>query len=213
MILDKRENALEIFLNNQSLKPDDVIEYLRSYDSDEPLVLRYLQEYTERKKNASASYHNILAKEYVQEIFKLKGRSKSYHHKCDDQETLDAIRRDFNIFLEKSKKYDVNLVLKQIGDTWMMEESIYLLVRNNNHKSALETYIDKGMDLEAEKFCQKQPKDLNLLTTLFEIYMERYKFWKNKCVEISTQQKSSSEFANAKNKLQGFELISMNLLK
>ena len=57
------------------------------------------------------------------------------------------------------------------------------------------------------------PADLNLITTLFEIYMKRYSKWNEECNIITTQNKGSKEYGNANKHRQKYEQSAMNLLK
>jgi len=54
---------------------------------------------------------------------------------------------------------------------------------------------------------------LNLITTLFEIYITRFKKWDEKCDTIKNQSLGPSEFAAANEKRQTYEASAMNLLK
>lgn len=116
-------------------------------------------------------------------------------------------------FLRTSTRYDVSKILTKLKTSWLMEETIYLLVRANQHEIALETFIDKDMDKEAEDFCKEQDEDLRLITTLFEIYMKRYIFWNEKCIEINNQKRSSKEFGEANKEKMKYEHSSMGILK
>lgn len=91
-----------------------------------------------------------------------------------------ACRENFRAFLNESAYYDAQMVLKKIKNTWMMEEIILLLVKAGKHSDALETYLDKEMDKEAEEFCANMNSKLSLITTLFEIYIKRFIEWDEK---------------------------------
>lgn len=95
----------------------------------------------------------------------------------------------------------------------MMEETILLLVKAGKHSEALEIYLDKGMDAEAEEFCMDMDEDLNLITTLFEIYIKRYIYWDEKCDIIKNQELGSKEFAPANQNRQRYESSVMNILQ
>ena len=57
------------------------------------------------------------------------------------------------------------------------------------------------------------PADLNLVTTLFEIYMQRFIDWKEALERICNEDNKSSEFALAKKNAQRYEASAMNILK
>lgn len=105
------------------------------------------------------------------------------------------------------------MVLNKIKNSWMMEEIILLLVKADQHSQALETYIDKNMDKEAEDFCLNMDSKLHLMTTLFEIYMKRFIEWDLRCETIKNQSIGSKEFASANEQRQRYENSAMNILK
>ena len=145
-----------MFLNNDSqvIIPEEAIEFIRKVKEVDlsSHVLKYLKELVEKKPNSPISIHNILANEYINTIFQLKPIRKSYGDKSDNDEMLKMYREDFRNFLNTSKKYDPNVVLKLLDGSWMMEEIILLLINTGQHERALETYLDRNMDKEAEEF-------------------------------------------------------------
>lgn len=176
-------------------------------------MLKYLKSFIEKRNDTSKSLHTTLAFEYINQIYQIKQPTKGYYDKCDDEESLAVNRENFKNFLNESSYYDVSMVLNKINNSWMMEETILLLVKGNQHSKALETYLDKGMDTEAENFCVGMPADLNLITTLFEIYMKRYNEWNEKCETIKIQNKGSKEFGTANSQKQRYEQSAMSILK
>lgn len=215
VLREKPEQVIQILISYDKtmLHPDDVIEFLRGCDSEQPLVLKYLKSFIDKRNDTSKSLHTTLAFEYINQIYQIKQPTKGYNDKCDDEETLAVNRENFKNFLNESSYYDVTMVLNKINNSWMMEETILLLVKGNQHSKALETYLDKGMDTEAENFCVSMPADLNLITTLFEIYMKRYSEWNEKCETIKIQNKSSKDFGTANSHKQRYEQSSMSILK
>jgi dsDNA-binding SOS-regulon protein len=93
-----------------------------------------------------------LAFEYINQIYQLKSSSKSYTDKCEDEEGLAQNREEFMDFLKTSQYYSPQMVLNKIKTSWMMEEIILLLVKLDKHSEALEIFIDKNMDKQAEQF-------------------------------------------------------------
>lgn len=67
--------------------------------------------------------------------------------------------------------------MEKIKDTWMLEEQILLLTKENKHKEAIQRYVDMELFKEAEEFCVKKDrkeKDMSLLTVLITVYFEYY---------------------------------------
>lgn len=215
---EKPEQVIEIFLqfDKSTLNPESVIDFLRDNESETPLVLNYLKQLISKKQDTSQSLHDTLAHEYVRQIFQIKPSSKRYQDKVDkkeDEKLLERNREHFRNFLNESNNYKPEVVLRLINNTWMMEETILLLVKTDQHNKALETYLDKGMDKEAEDFCATMSSKLNLITTLFEIYMKRYSEWNEKCTIITQQNKGSQEFGKANEERQRYKMSAMHLLK
>jgi hypothetical protein len=177
------------------------------------LVLKYLRSFIKKRDDSSQSLHNTLAFEYINQIYQIKSSSKGYQDKSDDDITLEANRENFRVFLNESKHYSASMVPNKIKTSWMMEEIILLLVKADQHSQALQTYIDKNMDKEAEDFCLNMDGKLHLMTTLFEIYMKRYIEWDSRCETIKNQSIGSKEFAAANEQRQRYENSAMNILK
>ena len=215
VIREKPDQVINILLQYEktSISPETVIEFLRDWDSDQPLVLNYLSQFISKREDTSQSLHNSLAFEYIQQIYEIKNPSKDYNAKWNDEETLEMNRQNFRTFLNESNYYSASLVLNKIKNSWMMEEIILLLVKSGQHSQALESYLDKNMIKEAEEFWVNMDPKLNLITTLFEIYITRFKKWDEKCDTIKNQSLGPSEFAAANEKRQTYEASAMNLLK
>lgn len=155
----------------------------------------------------------MLAFEFIKQIYEFKNPSSGYAEKCSDEESLAISRENFREFLNDSKYYNAQMVLNQIKNSWMMEEIILLLVKAGKHSEALETYLDKNMDKEAEEFCKNMDEKLNLITTLFEIYIKRYVYWEEKTDNILKQKLGSNEYGEANKKKQRYEDSVMNILQ
>lgn len=181
VIIERPEKISDLFLNNENqvIIPEEAIEFIRNIEEVDltSYVLKYLKELIQKKPDSPTSLHNILANEYINTIFQLKPIRRSYGDKSDNDELLKIYREDFKTFLNTSKKYDPNVVLKLLDGSWMMEEIILLLINTGQHERALETYLDRNMDKEAEEFCTQAAPEKKVLTSLFEIYMKRYKFY------------------------------------
>lgn len=206
-----------MFLNNdnQVIIPEEAIEFIRKVKEVDlsSHVLKYLKELVEKKPNSPISIHNILANEYINTIFQLKPIRKSYGDKSDNDEMLKMYREDFRNFLNTSKKYDPNVVLKLLDGSWMMEEIILLLINTGQHERALETYLDRNMDKEAEEFWTQTAPEKKVLTSLFEIYMKRYKIYSEEWIKASSQGQGVAKFSKFKDEKQKWELFAMNILK
>lgn len=176
---EQPEQVANIFLNNDNLAlaPEEVIEYLRSLEIEHPLVLNYLRGLLAKKPESSQSLHNTLAMEYINHINHLKSVLNTTDEKSEDAKILKNWREMFTAFLDSTNKYDPKFIIKAIKESWMMEETILLLVKSGQHDLALETYLTKGMDKEAEEFCSKQHPSLRLITSLFELYMKHFGIW------------------------------------
>jgi hypothetical protein len=62
------------------------------------------------------------------------------------------------------------VLLDKISNSWMFEEEILLLIKENRHREAIQKYVDNGKYAKAEEFCITKDKSLGLLTTLLTIY-------------------------------------------
>jgi hypothetical protein len=65
-------------------------------------------------------------------------------------------------------------LLDKIKGSWMFEEEILLLIKEERHKEAIQKYVDLEMFAKAEEFCVLKDKTHGLLTTLLSIYFENY---------------------------------------
>ena len=65
-------------------------------------------------------------------------------------------------------------MLEKISGSWMFEEEILLLLKENRHREAIKKYVDNGKHAKAEEFCVTKDKSLGLLTTLLTIYFQYY---------------------------------------
>lgn len=65
-------------------------------------------------------------------------------------------------------------MLDKIKGSWMFDEEILLLIKEDRHKEAIQRYVDKDKFEKAEEFCVKQDKKLGLLTILLQIYFQYY---------------------------------------
>mmetsp|Transcript_13378 Transcript_13378/g.13297 ORF Transcript_13378/g.13297 Transcript_13378/m.13297 type:complete len:816 (+) Transcript_13378:272-2719(+) len=215
IIREKPDQVIQIMLQYEktSLSPELVIDFLRDCDSEESLVLKYLRSFISERKDTSQSLHNTLAFEYIRQIYELKNPSRGYEEKCSDEESLALSRENFRTFLNESEHYNAQIVLNKIKTSWMMEEIILLLVKAGKHSEALETYLDKDMDKEAEEFCEAMDEKLNLITTLFEIYIKRFIYWDEKLGIIKTQELSSIEYGKANAHKQRYEASVMSILQ
>jgi hypothetical protein len=61
-------------------------------------------------------------------------------------------------------------LLTKIAGSWMLEEEILLLIKEDRHKEAIKRYVDIEKFAKAEEFCVNRDKSLGLLTTLLTIY-------------------------------------------
>ena len=66
--------------------------------------------------------------------------------------------------------FSSTVLLEKISNSWMFEEEILLLIKENRHKEAIKKYVDNGRYAKAEEFCVTKDKSLGLLTTLLTIY-------------------------------------------
>lgn len=81
------------------------------------------------------------------------------------------------------------LLLDKIRGSWMFDEEILLLIKEERHKEAITRYVDKERFDKVEEFCVKQDKKLGLLTTLLSIYFQYYsENWKKRCELIESKQ-------------------------
>jgi hypothetical protein len=70
------------------------------------------------------------------------------------------------------------MLLEKITGSWMLEEEILLLIKEDRHKEAIQRYVDIGKYAKAEEFCVNRDKSATLqggiggglLTTLLTIY-------------------------------------------
>ena len=66
------------------------------------------------------------------------------------------------------------MLLDKIKGSWMFDEEILLLIKEDRHKEAIQRYVDKDKFDKVEDFCLKQDKSLGLLTILLSIYFQYY---------------------------------------
>jgi len=69
------------------------------------------------------------------------------------------------------------IILDKIKGSWMLDEEIELLMRENMHLEAIQRFVDAEKFAKAEEFClkkDKQDRSLNLLTTLLTVYFQNY---------------------------------------
>jgi hypothetical protein len=217
VLREKPDQVISIILkyDKTKLHPEDVIEFLREWegDGDTPLVLKYLKALIEKKSDTSKNLFNTLAHEYIKQLFLLKNPNKDYLYKWENEEKLKIDREIFQRFLKEHDNYDVSFVLKKIKDSWMMEEMIILLIKANKYTKALETYLDKGMNKAAEEFWAEMEPERQLITTLFEIYMNRAKKCEEELETFMTQGNRSKNFALTKIEKENNEKLAMELLK
>ena len=217
VIIEKPEKIADLFLNNENqvIIPEEAIDFIRNIQEVDlsSYVMKYLKELIEQKPDSPISLHNILANEYANTIFQLKPIRKSYTDKSENDELLKRYREDFRNFLNTSKKYDPNVVLKKLDGSWMMEEIILLLINTGQHEKALETYLDRNMDEEAEEFWTQMAPEKKVLTSLFEIYMKRYKFFSEEWIKASSQGQGVAKFSKFKEEKQKCESFAMKILK
>jgi len=62
------------------------------------------------------------------------------------------------------------MLLEKITGSWMFDEEILLLIKENRHREALQKYVDNKYYDKAEEFCITKDKSHGLLTTLLTIY-------------------------------------------
>jgi len=216
ILKEKPDKVIAIILkyDKVTLHPDEVVEFLRENESeDHPLVLKYLKAFIEKKNDDSKTLHNTLAFEYINQIYQMKSPKKAYIDKCDNEAKLKHDREVFQDFLKRSDFYEVNMVLNKIRNSWMMEEIIILLIKANKYTEALETFLDKGMEKEAEAFCTKMEPERQLITTLFEIYITRFKKYDENMDELISQSSLSKVYADTRIQRDKNEKLAMSLLK
>jgi len=67
-------------------------------------------------------------------------------------------------------QYNSTMLLEKITGSWMFDEEILLLIKENRHREALQKYVDNKYYDKAEEFCITKDKSHGLLTTLLTIY-------------------------------------------
>ena len=91
-----------------------------------------------------------------------------------NRELCDYLQKFTTLLENKNSKFEPSIVLQRIKGTWLFEQEILLLIKENKNKEALESFVKRNKFKEAEEFCIKQDKELRLLSTLFEIYINYY---------------------------------------
>lgn len=72
------------------------------------------------------------------------------------------------------KNFSSSALLEKIKGSWLFDEEILLLIKQNLHEEALKKYVDNEKYAKAEEFCITKDKSLGLLTTLLTIYFKYY---------------------------------------
>jgi len=90
------------------------------------------------------------------------------------REVFNTYREKLQNFLETKSQYNSSMLLDKIKGSWMFDEEILLLIKEDRHKEAIQRYVDKDKLDKVEDFCLKQDKSLGLLTILLSIYFQYY---------------------------------------
>ncbi len=107
----------------------------------------------------------------------------------DKELKLKQYQKKLYTFLDKHSEYSASVILEKIKDSWLIEEQILLLIKENKHKEAIQRYVDKEMYQKAEEFCASHDKELGLMTTLLTVYLDYYHKYKNEYDGLVLQSK------------------------
>lgn len=109
-------------------------------------------------------------------------------------------------------EYSSTTLLEKISNSWMFDEEILLLIKENRHREAIQKYVDNGKYAKAEEFCITKDKSLGLLTTLLTIYFQYYEEY-NKNYKRLILETRIQEAEPYRKKAQEFSTYALNLMR
>mmetsp|Transcript_5153 Transcript_5153/g.3843 ORF Transcript_5153/g.3843 Transcript_5153/m.3843 type:complete len:125 (+) Transcript_5153:941-1315(+) len=124
------------------MAPDEVIDYLseierQSTNRDDtfPYVETYL-EYVVSLRDAPDRFYTNLAIIYIEKLFTLLPPYKTQERPLK-REVFNMYREKLQSFLESKSQYNSATLLEKIKGTWMFDEEILLLIKEDRHKEAI----------------------------------------------------------------------------